>query len=312
MKITIPILCNSSYNLTKFDFSFKDITIYDISSKKFKEYIKIQQPEFLKANFNFIKPLLGNINSIHDKRYAIVKNDPKTDFNYKDIVNVWKILLIMFPSDLQIEHELDYQFENNFFQRISKSTVERKITGENSENSLMASDDDIEEINEFIKTVFDSLKLDNYLGFAIDNYLTSYSASHFHYQYLTLCISLENIIYGNQEITYRLRRNVSILCGQDECSCNIIFENLKKLYALRSKIIHGDSYEIKIVIEYLKPIKSIVSRTIIELLVHNFDKIEKLNHRLTEIGFGDRNKISQGWKHYKLNEQTMVEANWKI
>lgn len=310
MKITIPVLCNSLYDLNKFDFSFKDITIYDIESENFKKYIENQQPDFFKANFNFFESIKENIHFEYDKRYAIVKNNPKENFDYTDVINVWKILLIIFPSDLQIEHEINYLYEDNFFQRSFMTTWNRKTTGEHPGELLMSLDEDLPEINEYINLVFEKLRLENYIGLTIENYLTSYSASHFHYQYLTLCIALESIIYGNQELTYRLRRNVSIICGQDEYNCNNIYDNLNKLYSLRSKIIHGEDYDIRKVIDYLKPIKSIVSRTIIELLIHDINNKEKLNHRLTEIGFGDRNKISSKWKHYKLNVLTMVEANW--
>ena len=69
--------------------------------------------------------------------------------------------------------------------------------------------------------------------------------------------------------------------------------------------------QIEKVIEYLKPLKSLVSRTIIELLLHNISKIEELNNRITEIGFGDRQKISKNWKHYQLNILTLFESNSK-
>ncbi len=310
MKITIPILCSSRYDLNKFDFSFKDITIYDITSKEFSDYIEEQQPDLFEQNFNYFDSIIKNIHFDYDKRYAIVKNNPKLNFNHLDVINVWKILLIIFPSDLQIEHEVNFKFEDNFFQRTSMATWNRRSTGEYPGEFLNSLDEDLEEINEYIKTVFDKLNLENYIGLTIENYITSYSASHFHFQYLTLCIALESIIYGNQELTYRLKRNVSIICGEDEFNCNIIFENLNKLYNLRSKIIHGETYDLKKVLEYLKPIKSIVSRTIIELLIHDFEKKDLLNHRLTEIGFGDRKKISKAWKYYKLNVLTMVDTNW--
>lgn len=43
------------------------------------------------------------------------KNNPKENFKYTDILNVWKILLIIFPSDLQIEYDIVYTFEDGFF-----------------------------------------------------------------------------------------------------------------------------------------------------------------------------------------------------
>lgn len=179
------------------------------------------------------------------------------------------------------------------------------------ENYLFSDDEYLEEINEYIRLVFDRLNLTNYIGIAIENYLTSYSASHIHYQYLTLCIALESIISGNQELIYRIRRSVAILCGKDLFNCHRIYDNLNKLYTLRSKIIHGESFDYKKVAEYLPPLKSIVSRTIIELLIHNIPTNTELNLKITEVGFGDRTKISESWKHFTLNIITHVESNWK-
>lgn len=311
MEITIPILSGSYFDLSKFDFSFKNIRIMNISSKEFEDYIESQQPDFKASNMIFFEEIKEIINLEYDQKYAIVYNDPKKEFNYQDLLNVWKFLLIIFPSDLQIEHEVHFDFEDNFFQRSHMTSWNKQITGEYPGEPLFAMEEDVMEINNYAKIVFNRLNLSNYIGIAIENYITSYSASHMHYQYLTLCIALESIIFGNQELTYRLRRTVAILCGKDEWNCKNIFDNLNKLYSLRSKIIHGEDYRLDKVLEYMTPLRAIVSRTIIELLLHNITKNEQLNQRITEIGFGDRQKISENWQHFQLNISTMVESNWK-
>ena len=308
MEITIPVLSNTSYDLSKFDFSFKDIKIVDINSDEFEAYIEAQQPNIKEANMSFPKSIIENAYGEYDKKYAIIKNNPKENFKYTDIIIVWKILLIIFPSDLQIEYDIVYTFEDGFFQRSYMSSYQKRG---DYENYLFSDDEYLEEINEYIRLVFDRLNLTNYIGIAIENYLTSYSASHIHYQYLTLCIALESIISGNQELIYRIRRSVAILCGKDLFNCHRIYDNLNKLYTLRSKIIHGESFDYKKVAEYLPPLKSIVSRTIIELLIHNIPTNTELNLKITEVGFGDRTKISESWKHFTLNIITHVESNWK-
>ena len=202
MKITIPVLCSSHFNLSKFDFSFKGISIYDLTSVEFKAYLEKQQPDFLEQNFSHFAAIIEKIQSEYDKKYVIVKNEPKVNFNYNDIQNIWKFLLIIFPSDLQIEHEANFKFKDNFFQRTSMTSWNRRYTGEYPGVLLIARDEDVAEINEYAKLIFENLNLNNYIGISIENYITSYSASHFHYQYLTLCIALESIIYGNQELSY--------------------------------------------------------------------------------------------------------------
>lgn len=310
-EISIPILTGSYFNLTQFDFSYRDITIFDIQSEEFERYIESLQPDFKPPNFNFIKNIQKQIHFDHDKKYAIAKNNPRENFNYQDIVNVYRILLIIFPSDLQIEHNLHYIIEKDFIQLSSMSSWDKRTTGESPGDLLFALDDDVAEINEFASQYFDRLNLVNYIGIAIENYITSFTASHLHYQYLTLFIALESTIYGNQELTYRLRRTVAILCGKDDSNCDLIYENLNKLYALRSKIIHGEEYSMPKVQEYLPALKSIVSRTIIELLIHNIPTNMELNSIINRLAFGDREKVSKGWKSYKLNISTIVDSNWK-
>jgi hypothetical protein len=301
----VPILSGTYFDLTKFDFSFKDICIYDVQSQAFEKYIQDLQPDN-ECLLNFIRDLQKNIHSEYEKKYAIVKNNPRKDFNYQDILNVWRLLLIIYPSNLQIEHVINYYEQDGFIENSSMSYYENRNNGE----SLFALEEDVPEVNEFSKRYFDRLNLQNYIGVAIENYLTSYMASHIHYEYLTLCIALESSIYGNQELTYRLRRTVAVLCGKDVFNCNIIYENLNKLYTLRSKIIHGEEYRIDKVIEYLNPLRAIVSRTIIELMIHNISSNKDLNDIITKLGFGDRSKITADWKSYKLNMSTVVASNW--
>jgi len=310
-EISIPILTGSYFNLTQFDFSFKDITIFDIQSEDFENYIESLQPNIKAQNFSLIRNIHKQINFDHDKKYAIVKNNPRENFNYQDILNVYHLLLIIFPSDLQIEHIIHYIVEKDFIQLSSLSSWDKRMTGESPGELLFASEEDVAEINEFASLYFDRLNLVNYIGIAIENYITSFTASHYHYQYLTLFIALESTISGNQELTYRLRRTVAILCGKDGFNCDLIFENLNKLYSLRSKIIHGEEYSIAKVQEYLPALKSIVSRAIIELLIHNITTNKELNAITTRLAFGDRAKITEGWKSYKLNIFTIVDSNWK-
>jgi len=191
------------------------------------------------------------------------------------------------------------------------STFEKRYTGEYPGELLYCDDDKLEEINEFISIHFERLKGDNFITLAIESYLTSYSASHFHFQYLTLCMALESVVDGSQELTYRLKRSIGLLCGDKIDSCKRIYNNINKLYKVRSKIIHGEKYDAPKILKYLSPLKSIVSRTIIELLVHNITDKKELNSKITELGYGGRDKISENWKKYELNILTFADTNWK-
>lgn len=309
-ELKIPILTGTWFDLTQFDFSFKNIKIYDIQSKEFENYIEGLEPKNKEDNFYFISEIFNEINFEHDKKYAIVNSNPREHYDYQDIINVWRFLLIVYPSDLQIEYIVDYYCDEGWISVTGKSNYPGRMTGEYPGNLLFAKDN-IDEVNEFAKRYFDKLKLTNYVGFAIENYVASYSASHLHYQYLTLCIALEAIIHGDTELSYRMRRTVSILCGEDIYNCEVIYENIEELFKLRNTIIHGSpNWTLKQVAEYLRPLKAIVSRTIIELLVHNISTNLDLSKIISRIGYGDRNKISANWKYYQLNTLSVVDSNW--
>lgn len=312
MELKIPILAGSNFDLTLFDFSFKDLKILDVQSKEYENYIESLAPEHKGHNLDFNADITKHISPEIEKRYAVVKVNPLKNYSYQDIENVWKILLIIFPSDLQILHIVHYRDEAGFFQSSYMTSYEKRMDGEYPGDLLTSADEDVKEINEYLKLVFDRLNNpDNYIGLCIENYLTSFNASHYHCQYLTLCMALESTIHGNEEVSYKLRRNIALLCGKDVHNCEIIHNNIKKLYKLRSTIIHGDGFEHKKVHEYRAPIRAIVSPTIIELLIHNIEKNLSLNDKLTSLGYGDREKISNQWKHFKLNISIMVETNWR-
>src|SRR4051812_42184132 len=92
----IIIVSKAYFEISKFDFSFKDITIYDIESDDFESYIERLNPKLKSANLSFIKELREEIHHKYEKKYAIVKNDPLDNYRYIDLYNVFVLLLIIF------------------------------------------------------------------------------------------------------------------------------------------------------------------------------------------------------------------------
>jgi hypothetical protein len=307
-ELRIPILTGTAFDLSRFDFSFKDITIFDIESQGFEKYIENLQPGSKDDNMAFVLQIRKTIFfNDWDKKYAVVNNNPRAHYSYQDIANVWRLLLIIYPSDLQIEHEIEYEIDEGVIHNPSMASWNKRMSGGYPGNLLRALEEDVNEVNEFVKSYLDELNAENYISIAIESYLTSFKSSDFKYEYLTLFIALESIVNSNSEVTYRLRRTAAILCGNDSATCDIIYENLRVLYELRSKIIHGEFYNKDKVTEYLQPLKAIVSKTIIELLIHNIPSNETLNKIINRLAFGDRNKISDKWKPYRLNISTVVD-----
>ena len=71
-------------------------------------------------------------------------------------------------------------------------------------------------------------------------------------------MALESLIDGSQELIYRLRRSTGLLCGENVESCRRIYNNINKSYKVRSKIIHGEKYDLGKIFEYLEPLQAIV------------------------------------------------------
>lgn len=301
MNFEIPVLKNSAYDLSKFDFSSASIRILNIQSDEFKDYIRALNPGFEGGNFAFFNSIIKEIHYPIDSRYVVVKSNYK-EFSKEEIYNVHLLLLILFPSGLQVESIVHFIDEENFVQRSYISSLETSYCAE--ENYLNFDDDFLDEANEFINLSFSRINFKNYVGLSIENYINSFNVSHLHFSYIALCMSLENLINGSQELSYRLKRTTAILCGKTSEHSNIIFKNLGKIYNLRSKIVHGENYtpqEIGTKIEYLQ---YLVSRVLIELLIHNITTNKELDNLTTSLGFGDRQKLSAEWKLFKINVVT--------
>lgn len=301
MNFEIPVLKNSTYDLSKFDFSAFSIRILNVQSDEFKEYIGNLNRSFQEANFSFFDLIIENIHHEFDTRFAIIKDD-YNQFSKQEIYNVYTILIILFPSGLQIENIVHFVEEEKFVQRSYMSSLETKYTA--VDNYLYFDDEYLEEANEFINLVFQRINFNNYIGLSIENYSNSFNVSHLHFSYIALCMSLENLISGNQELSYRLKRTTSILCGNTEENSSLIFKNLGKIYNLRSKIVHGEIYTLNEIYTKIEYLQNLVSRTLIELLIHNIPTNKDLDNITTTLGFGQRNRLSSNWKLYKINVMT--------
>ena len=309
MNFEIPVLKNTTFNLSKFDFSFVSIRILDIQSDEFKDYIKQLNSKIEKANFSFFNSIIKDIHHDYDKRYAIVKDDYK-QFSKQEIYNVQILLLILFPSGLQIDSIIHFQDKDNFVQRTSMSTIENQYIS--LKNYLYFDDKLVVETNEYIKLVFKNIDYKNYIGLSIENYINNFNVSHLHFAYLALCMSLENLINGSQELSYRLKRTASILCGNSEENSEIIFKNLTKIYNLRSKIVHCEIYTPKEIYTKIEYLQHLVSRVLIELLIHNIQTNKELDSKITRLGFGQRKLISNNWKLFKINSLTFNKINFEL
>ncbi len=308
--IDIPILTGSYFDLTKFDFSFKDLYILDLESDEFKEYLdSLTAPDNDGYNYEMVQSILKEKTEVNDKFYVIIKRDVTKNYSRADIYRVWTLLLIIHPSDLQIQHELHFHIDGDFIDSSGYSSEPKRYTGKYPGEPLYNNDKYVGEINEFLQLVFDRVQTNAYIDLSIYHYMTSYNALYYHYQFMSLFTALDCIVENSTELQYRLKRSVAILCGDREHTCQIIYKKVDILSKLRNNIVHGNKFDANEVCEKLPKLRALVSRVIIELLVHNLGQKE-LGDAITRIGFGDRSKISKDWKEFELNILVNMDAKW--
>ncbi len=294
-QFTVLIITNTASDLSNLE--FPEFRIVNTQSEGFNKFlIDTAVPEF-----SFALEIKEGIEEDGKERYAIVNKDLTKTFNIKRIYDAFDFLVLLFPSNLTIEHIVEFKFEDK--RLVYKNSFKTEIFYDNHERFFSFKEEKKDLINDFIKQYSKAYSSVKYLKSSAQNYMNAFDTSnYYHFSFIALCISLESITNGNSELIYRIKRNVAVICGKNPETSQIIFDNINTIYKLRSKIVHGSDFPDDKVYEYLNYLQSIVSKTIIELIIHNIDSLELLNKKITALGFGDRDKLSENWTELVLND----------
>lgn len=95
-------------------------------------------------------------------------------------------------------------------------------------------------VSEFYKVIEKAVKNSPEIMFTLEKYNSSFLRTSFFDQVIDTTICFETLIPGNTELTYKLSLYTSFITAQTPEERENIFEEMKKLYDLRSKIVHGD------------------------------------------------------------------------
>jgi hypothetical protein len=290
---SVFIITNSNSDLTKI--KFPEFDIVNIRSEIFAK--------FCERTFTRTEEFLLKIDEEYQydkiERFAIIKKDNKK-FGERKIHKVFNFLLILFPSTLSVEYMLDYQTMNDDLRFLS--VFHNEINISSGDTFLTFEENKIDEINIFVEKYFENYLEIKYLKSSIQNYLNAFDSNYFHFSFIAFCICLESITVGKAELNYRIARNIAVICGKDRESSHLIFKNIKKIYNLRSEIVHGTEFSDDKVSDYLYYLELICSKLITELLKHNINNIDSLNEKITTLGFGERNIISENWNNTSFND----------
>lgn len=221
-----------------------------------------------------------------------------------DIMLVEEILKIIFPSDLSLNFVDRFVIKDNKASFGSSVQYQFKQSGHAHQNYLIVNTNEFTNVNRFIELFFQNYTNMGYLKNVWEAYLSSFHQTFKKMEYISLCISLESIIEGKQELNYRIKRNVAILIGQDKKTSNLIFKNIGKIYELRSSIVHSSKYSNSTIEEYLPYLRDIVSVLLIELIFQNINDLVRLNSLLTESGFGDKQNLSENYVGFKFHNKS--------
>jgi len=294
-RFTVLIITNSENDLSKLE--FPEFKIVNTKSEEFTEFlVNAGVPKY-----SFALEIKESIEEDQKERFALINKDLTQTFGDKKIHDAFNFLVLMFPSYLAVEYIVDFKFENK--KLVYCGSFKTDIFNEEPEGFLKYNEAKAEYINDFIKKYSQNYTEIGYLKSSTQNYMNAFDNIHyFHLSYIALCISLESITNGNTELLYRIRRNVAVICGKDSQTSQIVFDNINTIYKLRSKIVHGSDFSDEKVYEYLGYLQSIVSKTIIELLIHGISSLELLNKKITSLGFGNRDKLSENWSEILLND----------
>ena len=98
---------------------------------------------------------------------------------------------------------------------------------------------EVEQLEMFINS-FELPFAEQYIDLAFQSYDKSYGWLHPNLSFLLLMIGLESLFnQSGSEITYKVSRYSAVLLGNTVEECRSIFAEVRSLYGLRSKIIHG-------------------------------------------------------------------------
>lgn len=236
--------------------------------------------------------------------WPIDLNNPPSEADYFEAIGAIKII---HPSELYILNILGAYFskENGiFFSGWSVYDIHHWRKYKNPTNYYFVYPVEFfQETNAFLAFYKENYQKRSYIQNAIRYYLDSYHVNSVEMSFICLCICLETIVPGKEQLTYRFKRNLAVLCSESYDKGIKIFKNASLLYNYRSKLVHSgmnrnDFKKFELFFEYAQ---ILASRMIIEMLLHDIPSIDELDKKLTELGFGQGHKISETYKEFKGN-----------
>lgn len=263
-----------------------DIFSTKINSPDFNRFFKSVQYNGVEYN---LKEEIKTIkkNRLEDKCVLLYSNNPNKLF-----LKFYDFLKIITPSNINIFFSVDAILDEEtnkyyFLDFHSADSADHRFLKENP------FDKDAPLIIVAIKRalpVFFKVEEDSYLYKIIDLYMEAELVKK-NYVRLLLYISILEMLIDNdgRDITYKTSRLPAVLLGYDIDTSRIIYNNIKEIYSIRSKMVHKAKFD-KVTSEIVEYLSYLISDLFFTLL--NLKKEEKeLFNITTELGFGQRSSL---------------------
>lgn len=171
--------------------------------------------------------------------WPLNKNDPPSEYDFYEVINILKVL---HPSELYIHNIFNTQYDKEIGTHVTSWSQSQSYAWNKYENTeehfFNYPDDQFSETNELLK-IFKENKDINYINNAIKYYSNSFYVNSPEMSFICLCICLETIVPGREQLSYKFRRNLAVLCSDKEEKGKRILENSKLLYNYRSSLVHS-------------------------------------------------------------------------
>lgn len=299
----------NEFDISQLDFSPLGVIVSKIDSQFFTDKIRLYSERENDENvFHYNYRMFNNMleKAYKQTPYVVVPiDDISIQEDYSDLNWMlqlpYHILQVICPSRFYISSQHTFQVigENKLHEQARVTEYLDKSFGSYPESKFHI--DNIEAANELI-ALFQQMKNNKPFKVGLSIFLSSFDMSHYSMQFLNIIMAFESLIHGPQELSYRLKRGIAILCGGNTESCTNIFKNLSKSYNLRSKIAHGEEFDTNKINEYLPYLINLGASYLQELLWQRVDDKEMLNSKLTQLGYGQRNQIFEGYTQKILNQ----------
>lgn len=243
--------------------------------------------------------------------WPLDKNDPPSESDFYEVIN---ILRVLHPSEMYIHNVFNTQYDKGFGTQISSWSQSESYAwhkyDKTEEHFFIYPEDEFANTNQLL-AIFKQFKNIDYISNAIKYFSDSFYVNSPEMSFICLCICLETIVPGREQLSFSFRRNLAVLCSDSEENGKKIFENAKLLYNYRSALVHAGmskkNYE-KFDL-FFKYAQFLSSRMIIEMVLHHIPSIVELDKKITELGFGNKERISENYNEIISNIISWTEVS---